>query len=115
MNKIDIIKALLVEDNPTTEQNKPLSRELITGTEVQIVILQRGWVTIGRYSENGDECTLTDAKIIRTWGTTKGLGEIAEEGTKPSTKLDDCPTLRFHKMTVIARMDVNEKNWSKLF
>ena len=55
------------------------------------------------------------AKIIRVWGTTKGLGEIAEGGPTSNTKLDDCPDMRFHKLTVIARMDVNEKKWDKLF
>lgn len=85
------------------------------GTEIQIVILQRGWVAIGRYSEDGDDCKLADAKVIRVWGTTKGLGEIAENGPTGNTKLDECPDLRFHKLTVIARMDVNEANWSKVF
>jgi hypothetical protein len=46
------------------------------------------------------------------WGTTKGLGEIAEGGPTSSTKLDRSPDLRFHPMTVIARMDVNEDAWS---
>lgn len=109
MNKFDLIKALL-DEGETKEASK-----LVRGTSVQIVILQRGWVAIGRYSEHGDEFELADAKIIRVWGTEKGLGEIAEEGPKENTKLDDCPTLRSHKLTVIARMDVNESKWSKHF
>lgn len=79
----------------------------------QIVILQRGWVAIGDYSVSKDgECQLSNAAIIRVWGTTKGLGEIAENGATSTTKLDRCPDLRFHPMTVIARMDVNESNWN---
>src|SRR3990167_2452138 len=101
-------KALGGEDTSLINETRE-----VAGSEVQIVILQRGWVAIGRYSESGDECTLTDSKIIRTWGTTKGLGELAESGVTSTTKLDDCPTLRFHKMTVIARMDVDKKAWSK--
>jgi hypothetical protein len=84
-------------------------------SKVQIVILQRGWVVIGKYSEKGDEFLLEKAKVIRVWGTTKGLGEIAEGGPTSSTKLDDCPNVRSHKLTVIARMDVNEEKWSKYF
>lgn len=84
-------------------------------SKVQIVILQRGWVVIGRYSENGDEFELQDAKVIRVWGTTKGLGEIAYGGPTSSTKLDECPTVRTHKLTAIARMDVDEDKWSKYF
>lgn len=79
----------------------------------QIVILQRGWVAIGDYSvDKNGECQLTDAAIIRAWGTTKGLGEIAEDGPTSSTKIDRCPHMRFHPMTVIARMDVTEEKWN---
>ena len=78
----------------------------------QIVILQRGWVVIGDYSLKNDECLLTDSAVIRTWGTTKGLGEIAELGPLTNTKIDRCPDLRFHPMTVIARMDVVEDKWN---
>lgn len=86
------------------------------GTDVpskkQIVILQRGWVVIGDFSLVKDECVLTDAAVIRTWGTTKGLGELAECGPLTNTKIDRCPDMRFHPMTVIARMDVIEEKWS---
>ena len=78
----------------------------------QIVILQRGWVVVGDYSVSKDECLLTDAAVIRTWGTTKGLGELAEAGPLTNTKIDRCPDMRFHPMTVIARMDVNEVAWA---
>jgi hypothetical protein len=79
----------------------------------QIVILQRGWVAIGNYSVTKEgECLLTDASIIRVWGTTNGLGEIAEGGPTSTTKLDKCPDLRFHPLTVIARMDVAEDKWN---
>ena len=80
-------------------------------TKKQIVILNRGWCLIGDYSEKGDECTLDNASVIRVWGTTKGLGELAEEGEKSNTKLDPCPQVTFHKMTMVARMSVNEDKW----
>lgn len=81
-------------------------------TKKQIVILNRGWVVIGNYSEKGDECTLTEASVIRVWGTTKGLGELAENGPLTNTKLDPCPNVHFHKMTMVARLDVNESKWN---
>lgn len=88
-----------------------LEKKNIKPTNKQIVILNRGWVVVGDYSEKGDECTLTDASVIRTWGTTKGLGELAENGPLTNTKLDPCPNVHFHKMTMVARMNVNENNW----
>lgn len=80
-------------------------------TKKQIVILNRGWCLVGDYSEKGDECTLDNASVIRVWGTTKGLGELAENGPLTNTKLDACPVVTFHKMTMVARMSVNESNW----
>jgi hypothetical protein len=82
-------------------------------SKMQIVILQRGWVAVGDYSINKiGEGVLTDAAVIRTWGTTKGLGELAKTGPLTNTKIDRCPDMRFHPMTVIARMDVNEGAWA---
>lgn len=80
-------------------------------TVKQIVILQRGWVFIGDLSKDGEEFTLSNAKNIRSWGTTKGLGEIAENGPTSATKLDPAGTVRFHQLTVVARLDVNESKW----
>lgn len=90
---------------------KQLSKKGIVPSKRQIVILNRGWVVIGEYSEKGDECTLTNASVIRVWGTTKGIGELAENGPLTNTKLDACPNVHFHKMTMVARLDVNEVNW----
>lgn len=45
---------------------------------IKIVVLQRGWVVIGRFERNGNDCKLHNAHIIRTWGTTNGLGELAK-------------------------------------
>lgn len=106
-NTIEIIKALLTDTN----ENKEIKVNNPQGTKKQIVVLNRGWVVIGDYSENGDDCQLENASVIRTWGTTKGLGELAEDGVKSSTKLDPCPTVHFHKMTMVARMDVNMDKW----
>lgn len=41
---------------------------------VRIVIAQRGWVFVGRYSTDGDQVYLDNARVIRRWGTTAGLG-----------------------------------------
>ena len=100
------------------EAAKELAQQLCPGksqasSDVRIVILQRGWVMVGRYKQEGDECTLSDCSTIRIWGTTKGLGEIAEGGPTASTKLDKQPTARFHLLTVIATIDAVESKWRK--
>lgn len=83
-----------------------------TNTDIKIVILQRGWVAIGRYSEEeNDMCVLSDASIIRSWGTSKGLGELALNGKQSSTKLDKTGTIRFHKLTSVGIVDCVSAKW----
>jgi hypothetical protein len=80
--------------------------------DTKIVVLQRGWVMVGRFERNGSDCKLHNASVIRSWGTTKGLGEIASEGPKSSTKLDKCNGLvEFDYLTVVASIACNESAW----
>lgn len=79
----------------------------------KIVILQRGWVMVGKFERTGNDCKLHNASVIRSWGTTKGLGEIAGNGPTSSTKLDKCFGLvEFDYLTVVAMIAVNEAKWA---
>jgi len=96
----------------TIDGIKYLPSTEVTKSEIKIVILQRGWVVIGRYSEEeNDMCVLVDAYVIRTWGTTKGLGELAIEGKKTNTTLDKTGVVRFHKLTTVGIIDCVESKW----
>jgi hypothetical protein len=53
----------------------------------QIVVLDRGFVYVGDVTIKGDFVTVKNAKNIRRWGTTKGLGELLE-GPLSSTVVD---------------------------
>ena len=75
---------------------------------IKICILQRGWVMVGRFDRVGNDCTLTDASVIRVWGTTKGLGEIALNGPTSTTRLDPCGIARFDYLTTIAVLDCSD-------
>ena len=99
----------LFSGNGSVECSKQVDNQ--ANGQPKIVILQRGWIAFGRFFQNGSECRLENATIIRNWGTTRGLGEIAKEGPTSKTKLDPCPPLDFHELTTIARMDVNEEKW----
>lgn len=82
--------------------------------EIKIVVLQRGWVMVGRFVREGSECKLNGASVIRNWGTTKGLGEIAGNGPTTNTKLD--PTngaVEFDYLTVVATIACNQSVWAK--
>lgn len=79
---------------------------------VQIVVAQRGWVIVGRTEKIGDELVITDASVIRTWGTTKGLGQLALEGPQASTTLDPAGTCRVRIGAEVLVLDCDESKWS---
>lgn len=82
--------------------------------DVKIVVLQRGWVMVGRLEKSGSECKLHGASVIRQWGTTKGLGEIAANGPTASTKIDATNGLvEFDYLTVVATISCNGVAWAK--
>lgn len=97
--------------NGVTYSPKGSSDYVATG-DIKIVVLQRGWCLVGRLERNGSECKLHNASVIRCWGTTKGLGEIAGEGPKISTKLDKCNGLvEFDYLTVVCAITCKESKW----
>jgi hypothetical protein len=56
-----------------------------------IYVLQARWVFIGDLvKEHPKHDQLTNTSVIRVWGTTKGLGEIALNGPTKKTELDPC-------------------------
>ena len=80
--------------------------------DIRIVILQRGWVFVGRYSETDKGCVLTNAKNYRYQGSKKGFGYVAKEGPSGECKLDPCELpVRFNPLTVIATIDCEGAKW----
>lgn len=76
-----------------------------------IVILQRGWCVIGNLEKNGSNYSLFNGSVIRKWGTTKGLGEIAKNGPTTNTTLDPIPETIFHELTTIAIIKCEKWAW----
>lgn len=76
----------------------------------QIVVLQRGWVVVGRVKRHFDELTIEDASVIRYWGTTKGLGELVD-GPTSKTKLDAAGTIHANVLGVVLTLDVKADAW----
>jgi len=83
--------------------------------DIRIVILQRGWVMVGKYSQDGPRCSLGSAYVIRVWGTKNGIGELALNGPTDGTKLDSTNgRVDFHELTVIATIQCNSKKWESI-
>jgi len=77
-----------------TKEEKELGKNL--------VVLQRGWIFGGDLFKKGSEYTLKNAFNVRKWGTTKGLGELAEKGKLKNSILDPVSDVTFHELTVVA-------------
>ena len=79
-------------------------------SEIKIVVLQRGWVAVGKWERKENDCKLTDASVIRVWGTTKGLGELID-GPTSKTILDKTGVIQFDFLTVVCMFDCESEKW----
>ena len=80
--------------------------------DIRIIILPRGWNIVGEYSCTDGECTIKKASVIRRWGTTNGLGEIAKNGPTENTKLDKCNgDVNILRSNIIASIKCEHSKW----
>ena len=61
--------------------------------KLTIIVIESGFVYVGftsvaQHEILGKVCILKTSKNIRVWGTTKGLGQLANVGTTKDTKID---------------------------
>ena len=76
-----------------------------------IVVCDRSYVYVGDCTIDESFCVIKDAKNIRKWGTTKGLGELIN-GPLAKTVLDDYGTVRVPMRAVINIIDVDATKWN---
>lgn len=82
-----------------------------TEGDIKIAVLDRGFVYVGNVAVEDDFVIITNAKNIRKWGTTKGLGELVN-GPLPTTVLDTTGTVRVPVKSLILLIDVVQKKWT---
>lgn len=83
----------------------------MTQTKLQIAVLDRGFVYVGRCVLTDGMLTVTDAQCIRRWGTTAGLGQLALTGPTTSSKLDAAGTVRAPQSSLVHLIDCTETAW----
>lgn len=80
-----------------------------------IAVLQRGWVVTGITVRDEDDADgslhLEQASVIRRWGTTRGLGQLALKGPQQETVLDPCGTVLAHEGAVVMVIPCVEAAW----
>lgn len=82
---------------------------------LHIYVLDRGFVVVGERTDQPDKDTvvLKHAAIVRRWGTSTGLGELAYEGPRPRTVLDHLPTgVQFIPKPGLPIIPCNKDAWS---
>lgn len=110
-----MVKTLEVSDETYEKIQDQVEEGVEHNGEIKIVILQRGWVMVGKFERKDNDCELHSAYNVRRWGTEKGLGELAEKGMLENTKLDKMyGVVKFDYLTVIATIDCKEKVWRKI-
>lgn len=83
-----------------------------------IFVMQRGFVLVGRIAD--EQCndafliSLKDVAVVRRWGTSKGLGELATKGPLANTILEPEPDgTEIARMAIYRKIPCNQKEWSK--
>lgn len=82
-----------------------------TTPALQIAVLDRGFVYVGRCAVADGFLTITDAACVRRWGTTGGLGQLARDGRQAATKLDPVGTVRAPVSSLIHLIDCDPAAW----
>ena len=84
--------------------------------EICIVNLQRGHIYVGIFKRvDESDCVMHKSHTIRRWGTTKGLGELVENGPLENTVLDkNYGTVYFDYLTVVSVIVCNQKKWENI-
>lgn len=78
-----------------------------------IVIADRGHVWVGDVATSADWCIIANGSCVRRWGTTRGLGELAEKGPLQNTELDPVTEVRLAMRALIAIIPCKESAWKR--
>lgn len=85
--------------------------------QLYIFVMERGFVLVGTCTQSKEDYlfwTLTQCGSVRRWGTTKGLGQLANEGPKSETIIDAEPDgTEISKKATYRRIPCNMKAWAK--
>ncbi len=78
----------------------------------QIAALDHGFVYVGTCSVENGTLTVEDAKCVRRWGTTAGLGEIALFGPTQTTVLDNTGRVTAPTTSLLFLIDCAPEAWA---
>jgi len=90
---------------PTTQN------AVLASSELCIVVADRGWVWVGKTYQRNDVIVIDQARCVRRWGTSEGLGQLANDGPQPETKLERSATVLVPIGSIVAIIPCEAKSW----
>jgi hypothetical protein len=82
-------------------------------SEIKILVLQRGWVVVGRVKKDGPQVIVTGGGVVRRWGTKQGLGELATKGPLTNTVIDPADVIETHELGIVCVFNCEVGKWSQ--
>jgi hypothetical protein len=80
--------------------------------KIKIVVLDRGFVYVGRFECEGEQVLISGARSLIRWGTNAHLGQLVN-GPLENTKMGDRCCVRAFLDQVKHTIEVNQDAWSK--
>jgi hypothetical protein len=84
--------------------------------QLHIFVMERSWILVALWEPDPNDflsLKVHKAAVVRRWGTTKGLGELASEGPQTGTVLDEEACDQINRTAVKRRIACDEKAWAK--
>jgi hypothetical protein len=78
-----------------------------------VVVLDRGFVYVGKCARVGDCLLMDQGRNIRYWGTDKGLHQLVVNGPTKDSQIDAPAHIRIPWRAVISIHATNESLWTK--
>ena len=78
---------------------------------LQIAVLDRGFVYVGRIEKTVLGITIHEARNVRIYGTKNGLGSLASDGPTSNTVLDKCPNVIVPGRSIMHMIECAEEKW----
>lgn len=78
---------------------------------IKIVVLDRGFIYVGRVEEDDASITIRGARCLIRWGTEKHLGQLVD-GPCEATSLGDGCTVQCRVERVIHTIEVSQNAWT---
>jgi hypothetical protein len=82
------------------------------GGDIKIVVIERGFVYVGRVEVGDGELMIHSARSLIRWGSSQHLGELVD-GPLAETKLGAKCTVRVRDGQVIHTIEVDQNAWHK--